>query len=78
MSMSRMAPFDLSCKISDVSSEKLCYSTSFCEVHGRKNIIKMVVPEVVETRDVTRLNFVLSRDISQLKCLVCHKEVGML
>ena len=47
--MLRMVPFDLTCKISDASSEKLCYNTCFCEAHRRKNRIKMVVPEVVET-----------------------------
>ena len=36
MSMSRMAPVDLNCEISHVSSEKLCYSACFCEAHQRK------------------------------------------
>ena len=49
-----MAPFELTCEISDVSSEKLCYNASFCEAHRRKNSIKMVVPEVVETRDTIK------------------------
>ena len=49
-----MEPFDLTCKISDVSSEKLCYNACFCEAHPRKNRIKMVVPEVVETRDTIK------------------------
>ena len=50
MSMSRMTPFDLTCKISEVSSEKLCYHACFCEAHRRKNRIRMVVQEVVEVR----------------------------
>ena len=54
MSMSRMAPFELTCEIFDVSSEKLCYNACFYEVHRRKNRIKMVVPEVVETRDTIK------------------------
>ena len=53
--MSRMMPFDLTCEISDVSSEKLCYNASFCEAHRTKNRIKMVVPEVVETCDTIKL-----------------------
>ena len=53
-SVARMEPFDLTCKISDVSSEKLCYNTCFCEAHRRKNRIKMVFPEVVETRDTIK------------------------
>ena len=40
MSMSRMAPVDLYCEISHVSSEKLCYNACFCEAHQRKNKIK--------------------------------------
>ena len=54
--MSRIAPFDLTCtcEISDVSSEKLCYNVCFCEAHRRENRIKMVVPEVVETRDTIK------------------------
>ena len=40
MSMSRMAPFQLTCENSDVSSEKLCYNACFCEAHRRKNRIK--------------------------------------
>ena len=39
-SVSRMAPFGLTCEISDVSSEKLCYNTYFCEAHQRKNRLK--------------------------------------
>ena len=54
MSMSRMAPFELTCEISDVSSEKLCYNACFCEAYRRKNRIKMVVLEVVETRDTIK------------------------
>ena len=49
-----MAPFELICEISDVSSEKLCYNACFCEAHQRKNRIKMVVPEVVETSDTIK------------------------
>ena len=53
--MSRMAPFELTCEISDVSSEKkLCYNACFYEAHRRKNRIKMAVPEVVETRDTIK------------------------
>ena len=48
--MSRMAPFDITYEISDVSSENLCYNACFCEARQRKNRMKMVVPEVVETR----------------------------
>ena len=54
MSMSRMAPVDLNCEISHVSSEKLCYNACFCGAHRRKNRIKMVVPEVLETRDTIK------------------------
>ena len=39
-SMSRMVPFDRTCEISDVSSEKLCYNACFCEAHRRKNRVK--------------------------------------
>ena len=39
-SMSRMAPFDLTCEISDVSSKNLCYNACFCEAHRRKKGIK--------------------------------------
>ena len=53
-SMLRMAPFELTCEISDVSSEKLCYNACFCEAHRRKNRVKKVVPEVVETRDTIK------------------------
>ena len=53
MSMSRMAPFELTCEISDLSSEKLCYNACFCEAHRRKNR-KMVVLEVVETCDTIK------------------------
>ena len=53
-SMSRIAPFDLTCEISDVSSEKLCCNAYFCEAHRKENRIKMVVPEVVETRDTIK------------------------
>ena len=74
--MSRIEPFDLTCEISDVSSKELCYNACFCEAHRRENRIKMVVPEVVETRDTIKLCVKL--DISQLKCLVCYKELGML
>ena len=52
--MSRIAPIDLSCEISDVSSDKLCYNACFCEAYRRENRIKMVVPEVVETRDTIK------------------------
>ena len=37
----------------------------------------MVVPEVVETRDTIKFCVKLVY-ISQLKCLVCNKEVGIL
>ena len=37
MSMSRIAPFAITCEISDVSSEKLCYNACFCEAHRREN-----------------------------------------
>ena len=50
-----MAAFDLTCEISGVSSEKLCYNACFCQARRRKYIIKMVVLEVVETRDT--INF---------------------
>ena len=50
----RMAPFELTCEISDVSSEKLCYNACFCEAHRRKNRVKIVVPKVVETRDTIK------------------------
>ena len=53
--MSRIEPFDLTCEISDVSSKELCYNACFCEAHRRENRIKMVVPEVVETRDTIKL-----------------------
>ena len=36
-SMSRMAPFGLTCENSDVSSVKLCDNACFCEGHRRKN-----------------------------------------
>ena len=36
-SMSGMAPFDLTCENSDVSSVKLCDNACFCETHRRKN-----------------------------------------
>ena len=49
-----MAPFERTCEISDVSSEKLCYNACFSEAHRKKNRIKMVVPEVVETRDTIK------------------------
>ena len=49
--MSRTAPFDMTCEFSDVSSEKLCYNACFCEAQLRDDRIKMVVPEVIETRD---------------------------
>ena len=52
--MSRIAPIDLTCEISDVRSEKICYNACFCEAHRRENRIKMVVPEVVETRDTIK------------------------
>ena len=71
-----MEPFDLTCKISDVSSEKLCYNACFCEAHRRKHRIKMVVPEVVETRDT--IKFCVKLGLSQPKCLFCYKEEGML
>ena len=54
MSMSRIVPSDLTCEVSDVSSEKLCYNACFCEAHRRENRIKMAVPEVVETRDMIK------------------------
>ena len=53
-SISRIAPIDLTCEISVVSSEKLCYNAGFCEAHRRDNRIKMVVPEVVETRNTIK------------------------
>ena len=40
ISMSRMAPVDLNCEISLVSSKKPCYNACFCEAHRRKNRIK--------------------------------------
>ena len=49
-----MAPFEHTCEISDVSSEKLCYNACFYEAHRRKNRIKMRGPEVVETRDTIK------------------------
>ena len=49
-----MAPFDLTCKISDVNFEKLCYNACFCEAHRRKNRIKMVVQEVIKTRTMIK------------------------
>ena len=52
--MSRIAPIDPTCEISDVSSEKLCYNACFCEAHRRENRIKMVVLEVVETCDTIK------------------------
>ena len=36
----------------------------------------MVGPEVVKTRGT--IKFCVKLDISQLKCLVCYKEVGIL
>ena len=39
-SMSRIAPTDQTCEISEVSSEKLCYNACFYEAHRRKNRIK--------------------------------------
>ena len=65
MSMSRMAPVDLNCEISHVSSEKLCYNACFYEAHRRKNRIKN------GGSGTTRLNSVLSWDISHLKCCCC-------
>ena len=52
--MSRIEPFALTCEISDVRSENLCYNACFCEAHRRENRIKMVVPEVVETCDTIK------------------------
>ena len=52
--MARMAPFDLTCETSDVSSEKLCYNACFCEVHRRKIELEMGVPEVVATRTMIK------------------------
>ena len=49
--MLRMAPFD---RTSDVSSKKLCYNTCYCAAHRRKNGVKRVVLEVVETRDTIK------------------------
>ena len=40
MSMSGMAPVDLICEISHVSSENLCYNACFCEAHQWKNRIR--------------------------------------
>ena len=54
ISMSKLAPFDLTCEISGVSSKKLCYNACFCNAHRWKNRIKMAVPEVVETRDTIK------------------------
>ena len=51
----------------------------FCEAYRRKNGIKMVVPEVVETRDTIKFCVKFGYlDVLQLICLVCYKEVGML
>ena len=49
-----MTPVELNCEISHVSSKKLCYNACLCEAHRKKNRIKMVVPEVVETRDMIK------------------------
>ena len=57
--MSRIAPIDPSREISDGGSEKLCYNACFCEAHRRENRIKMVVPDVVETRDTIKFCFKL-------------------
>ena len=76
MSMSRMAPFELTCENSDVSSEKQFYNACFCEAHRRKNRIKNGCSGSGRNSLTTRFNSVLSWDISQLKCLVCYKEVG--
>ena len=72
-----MALFDITCEISDVSSEKLCYNACFVRRSEQKNRMKMVVPEVIETLDMIKFS-VNGWDISQLKCLVCYKEVEML
>ena len=69
-----MAPFELTCEISDVSSEKLCYSACFYEAHRKKNRIKMVVPEVVETRDT--IKFCVKLGYKPTKMFICYKEVG--
>ena len=34
--------------------KKLLYNACFCEAHRTENRIKMVVPEVVETRDTIK------------------------
>ena len=47
----------------------------FCEAHGRKNRIKMVDPEVIETGYTIKFCVKLGY-ISQLKCLVCYKKRG--
>ena len=55
MSMSRIGPIDLTCEISDVSSEKLCCNACFMRRIEGKIEQKMVVLEVVETRDTIEL-----------------------
>ena len=77
MSMSIMAPVDLNCEISHVGSEKLCYNACFLEAHRRKNRIKMVVPEVVETGDTIKFCVKLGYKPPEMFFLR-YKEVGML
>ena len=68
--MSRMAPFDPTCEISDVCSEKLCYNACFCESHRRKNIIKMVVLEMVETRATIKFRVKLGHKPTEILSLL--------
>ena len=76
MSMSRMAPFDLTYEISDVPKNFVTTLDLVWLIEGNIEY-KMVVPEVVETRDTIEFCIKLGY-ISQLECLVCYKEVGML
>ena len=71
--MSRMAPFDLTCEFSDVSSEKLCYNACFCEAHRRTYRIKMVVPEVVETRDTIKFCVKLGYKLTEMLKVVTKR-----
>ena len=77
MSMSGIAPFDLTCEISDVSSEKLCYNACFCEAHRWENRIKMVVPEMVETRDTIKFCVKLGYKPSEVFNFIT-KRLGLL
>ena len=69
-----MVPFDLICEISDVSSEKQRYNGSFCETYRRKNRIKMVVLEVVETRDMIKFCFKLGYKPTKMLSLLQKGE----